>query len=133
MVYDCQYALGYLLVVGNPAVDQNQLLLTRYQVFLLSINKLGLYVTLRYDSLSCPGSLDRYMFPIQILQATTKVKCRTFLHFERIHGFDKSETSVVTDSIEFDSAEDLLSVAVADLIELDLDRAEDLLFNTDGG
>ena len=38
---------------------------------------------------------------------------------ERIHGLDKSETSVVTDLIEFDSAEDRTSVVVVDWIEFD--------------
>ena len=46
-------------------------------------------------------------------------------HLERIHvlsvihGLDKSETSVVTDLIEFDSAEDRTSVVVVDWIEID--------------
>mmetsp|Transcript_26283 Transcript_26283/g.37529 ORF Transcript_26283/g.37529 Transcript_26283/m.37529 type:complete len:132 (-) Transcript_26283:127-522(-) len=44
---------------------------------------------------------------------------------ERIHGLDKSETSVITDLIEFESAEDRTSVVVVDWIEFD--SAEDLL------
>ena len=52
-----------------------------------------------------------------------------------LHGFERSETSVVTDLIEFDNADDRLSVVVVvvDLMELDLDRAEDRLFDTISG